>query len=212
MVDNSSKGGRKPRAADRDILDVFRSSSDPVLSTAEVAESLPIKRRATLNRLRRMSQDGDLKSKQIGGRNTVWWLVEDVQQTPREPANRTPDTEPKQSLVDTSATTTAAQDVRQLGSVDFPTGKDREKCIEAINAAREYLRIEGPATMREIVSKVHPNHPIGYDVDKAIAKVEAGERYRGAWWRRIVKPGLEAADDIQTPAPGQSDYRHTGGD
>jgi len=36
-----------------------------------------------------------------------------------------------------------------------------------------------------------------HDVDAALAKVEAGERYRGAWWRRIVKPGLETFDDVE---------------
>ena len=69
-----SDGGRKPRATDKDILGVFRSASDPVLSTSEVADELPIKRRGTLDRLQSLKDDGDLDSKRIGGRNTVWWL------------------------------------------------------------------------------------------------------------------------------------------
>jgi hypothetical protein len=64
--------------------------------------------------------------------------------------------------------------------------------------------------MREIVAAVHPDHPLGYDVDAALAKVEAGERYRGAWWRRIVKPGLETFDDVEKPARGASEWRYTG--
>lgn len=68
-------GGRKPRATDEDILGVFRETADPVLSTAEVADALPIQRRGTLNRLRRLQEDGELDSKRIGGRNTVWWLA-----------------------------------------------------------------------------------------------------------------------------------------
>ena len=139
---------------------------------------------------------------------------------PREPRDSTespPEPEPDQSPTDTgratrAATEDASPDTQPFDGVDFPTGKDREQCVEAINAAREYLRAEGPATMREIVSTIHPDYPLGYDVDEALAKVEAGERYRGAWWRRIVKPGLEAAEDVKTPGRGQSKCRYTGGD
>ncbi|WP_251344415.1 hypothetical protein [Haloplanus halophilus] len=46
--------------------------------------------------------------------------------------------------------------------------------------------------MREIVVEVMPGHPVGYDVHGALEKVEAGDRYRWAWWRRVVKPGLKA--------------------
>lgn len=73
MPESGNKGGRKPRVTDAEILAVFEESSDPVLSTAEVAEQLPIKRRGVLSRLRALEESGDLESKQIGGRNTVWW-------------------------------------------------------------------------------------------------------------------------------------------
>lgn len=74
MPTDNKKPGRKPRVTDDDLLGVFRETADPVLSTAEVADALPIKRRGTLNRLRDLEADGTLDSKQIGGRNTVWWL------------------------------------------------------------------------------------------------------------------------------------------
>lgn len=73
MPDDSP--GRKPRVTDSDILDVFQNTRDPVLSTAEVAQALPIKRRGTLNRLRSLEEAGELESKEIGGRNTVWWTT-----------------------------------------------------------------------------------------------------------------------------------------
>ena len=66
--------GRKPRVTDEEILDVFRATDDPVLSTAEVAESLPIERRSVFNRLQQLEEDGLLESKEIGGRNRVWWV------------------------------------------------------------------------------------------------------------------------------------------
>jgi len=75
MADDS-KPGPDPRVTDEEILSLFRESQDPVLSTAEVAEQVPLKRRATYNRLRSLADEGRLESKQIGGRNTVWWLAE----------------------------------------------------------------------------------------------------------------------------------------
>jgi hypothetical protein len=72
-----SKRGRKPRVTDEEVLSVLRESDDPVLSTAEVADELPIKRRATLTRLRRLAEGGVLTRKQTGGRNTIWWLADE---------------------------------------------------------------------------------------------------------------------------------------
>jgi DNA-binding Lrp family transcriptional regulator len=209
MPESSNKGGRKPRVTDEDLLDVFRSTSDPVLSTAEVADAVPIKRRGTLNRLQALEEDGVLESKQIGGRNTVWWLVDerDVSDTDRRsPATADPapvdeehDTPPESDAVDGA-----------LEDVDFPAGCEREACSAAVYAARDYLRDHGPATKREIVAEVMPDHPLGYDVDGALEKVEAGDRYRGAWWRRVVKPGLKALPDVEAPARGASEWRYTG--
>lgn len=76
MNPDSEGPGRKPRVSDDEILDVFRSTDDPVLSTAEVAESLPIKRRGVFNRLQQLEEDDRLESKEIGGRNRVWWFRE----------------------------------------------------------------------------------------------------------------------------------------
>ena len=74
MPEGNNTGGRKPRVSDSDLLDVFRDTTDPVLSTGEVADAVPIKRRGVLNRLRGLEDAGELESKQIGGRNTVWWV------------------------------------------------------------------------------------------------------------------------------------------
>ena len=214
MPESSNKGGRKPRVTDGDLLDVFRSTSDPVLSTAEVADAVPIKRRGTLNRLQALEEDGELESKQIGGRNTVWWFVGGERITPDERA-REEDAEKAREVRDRRREDTAealesdAVD-DALEDVDFPAGRERGKCSAAVYAARDYLRDHGPATKREIVAEVMPEHPLGYDVDGALEKVEAGDRYRGAWWRRVVKPGLKALPDVEAPARGASEWRYTG--
>jgi len=75
MTDDS-KPGRKPRVTDEEILDVFRAADDPVLSTAEITDRLPIKRSATYKRLASLRNEGRLEGKDVGGRNSVWWLPE----------------------------------------------------------------------------------------------------------------------------------------
>ena len=75
-MSDGSKPGPKPKVSDEEILRLFRESTDPVLSTGEVTEEVPLKRRATYDRLVALNEQGELNSKQIGGRNTVWWLAE----------------------------------------------------------------------------------------------------------------------------------------
>ena len=71
---NDTTPGRKPRVTDDEILQLFRDTDDPVLSTAEVTEQVPIKRNGTYKRLSGLRDDGQLTGKNIGGRNTVWWI------------------------------------------------------------------------------------------------------------------------------------------
>jgi hypothetical protein len=68
------KPGPKPSVTDDELLQLFRETTDPVLSTAEVAEQVPLARRSVYDRLKALREEGRLDGKQIGGRNTVWWL------------------------------------------------------------------------------------------------------------------------------------------
>lgn len=68
--------GRKPRITDEEILDVFRSSSDPVLTTGEVASEVDITHRGVRNRLEKLEEEGKIKSKKVGARAMVWWDLE----------------------------------------------------------------------------------------------------------------------------------------
>lgn len=99
-----------------------------------------------------------------------------------------------------------------LRDVDFPAGTDRDECVDAIIAARRLLRDRGSASKAEIVREVMPERSVGYDPDAALEKLDAGDRYRGAWWRKVVAPGLEALADVDKPAPGRSKWQYTGGD
>lgn len=94
-----------------------------------------------------------------------------------------------------SVTAWRAMAVRSIGegaADGFPQHKDTDDCLDAILAARAFLASGGPASMREIVSEIMPDHALGYDVPN----LEPDDRYRGAWWRKIVKPGLKAAPDV----------------
>lgn len=98
----------------------------------------------------------------------------------------------------------ASSSPKALEEVDFPDGRDRAECEAAVRAAVEYIRQEGGASMRELVTEVMPAHPVGYDVPD----LEPGDRFRGAWWRKVVKPGLEAVGEIEAPSPGASKWRY----
>jgi hypothetical protein len=93
-----------------------------------------------------------------------------------------------------------------LADLEFPQGRDREACLDAIRAAESFLREHESARMREIVTAIQPDHPLGYDV----VELAEGERYRGAWWRKVVKPGLEALETVEKPSGGQREWRWVG--
>jgi hypothetical protein len=82
-----------------------------------------------------------------------------------------------------------------------------EKAREAITAAVEFIQTNDGASMREIVVEVMPEHPLGYEVPE----LEQGERYRGSWYRKVVKPGLEEHPEIRAPKQHESLWRAKSG-
>lgn len=96
-------------------------------------------------------------------------------------------------------------------AVDFPGPAEREKdAVRAVYLARHYIHEHGAATKAELVVNVMEQQPVGYDVDDALAKIDSGDRYRGGWWRNVVKPGLEALPEIEAPTGGASEWRSVG--
>lgn len=141
--------------------------------------------------------------------DVIWTLIETAEGSEDgnnhrdDPPLSEPDPEP---VMGDSADEAGVETV--LATVDFPSGKPREECVEAVRASYDHLRVEGSASMRDFVTDVMPEHPIGYEVPD----LEPGERYRGSWWRKVVKPGLQALPDVESPASGQSDWQYVGGD
>jgi predicted transcriptional regulator len=76
MSDNS-KPGPKPSVTDDELIALLREVDDPVLSTAEVTERVSLSRRSVYDRLASLRDDGKLNGKQIGGKNTVWWIPDE---------------------------------------------------------------------------------------------------------------------------------------
>lgn len=76
-MSEDSTPGRKPRVSDEEILAVFRAADDPVLSTGEVTEHLPIKRSATYKRLDTLREEERLAGKEVGSRANVWWIPDE---------------------------------------------------------------------------------------------------------------------------------------
>lgn len=66
--------GRKPTVSDAEILNAFRETPDPVLTTNEVAEVIELSRRGTFDRLARLSEDGEIKMKKIRETGAIWWF------------------------------------------------------------------------------------------------------------------------------------------
>jgi DNA-binding Lrp family transcriptional regulator len=111
----TSKPGPHPRVSDEEILAVLREADSPVLSTADLAESLPIARRTALNRLKQLRERGVVESYTVGGRNTVWWATD--------------------SAVLTSDIESAADRLDGFGAF-----ADNDEFVEEVERVREELR------------------------------------------------------------------------
>jgi len=204
--DRDTSGQYTERVSLEDVLEVFDEVRGPSIISSDVAEQYKITTEAARQKLAELYDRGDVDRRKAGG-TTLWWHTGDEPITEDERAGdaTATDTSPEPS---TREPERDLEEPDPLEAVDFPAGRDREECREAVYAAREYLREEGRASKREIVESVMPEHALGYDVPD----LDDGTRYRGAWWRRVVKPGLQALEDVEKPPPGGSDWRYTGAD
>lgn len=56
-----------------DVLDVFDAVEGPVVTSGDVAEALDCSRETARRKLRRLEEDGRLRSRTTAGR-VVWWI------------------------------------------------------------------------------------------------------------------------------------------
>lgn len=66
---------RERKIADQDVLKVFDSADEPVLTASEIAKALPVTRQAVNYRLNRMHESGLVDRKDAGARSVVWWAT-----------------------------------------------------------------------------------------------------------------------------------------
>lgn len=109
---------------------------------------------------------------------------------------------PDEAPRDDAPASSSSADVDVRDAMDIPQGKDPEACRDALYAVHDYLEEHGPASRREIVTSVMPDHPLGYDVPE----LEPGDRFRGAWWRRLIQPALREFPSVEY-RENHSDYR-----
>jgi CRP-like cAMP-binding protein len=68
--------GRETEYTLADVTDVFESREDYAepLTASEISEALGCSRRTALNKLHRLSEETEIRSKKVGGRSRVWWI------------------------------------------------------------------------------------------------------------------------------------------
>ena len=212
MPGSSNKKGRPAQITDDDLLEVFRSPPDPVLSTAEVAEAVPIKRRGTLNRLQDLEDRGALESKRIGGRNTVWWLVGEGGDAEREreravtPSEETPDRSDPSPEARPEEPSTARQDAEEiLRGLGLPgSGGKFDARIEATLGLYDHLREkDGEAVTRAELLELVDLDAVGYTS-------------RSSFWTNFIKRNRGQGRDTNTLVAlpgiegwGDGKYRYT---
>lgn len=79
MSDTNRDSGGKYTASvsDEDILTAIDHVSGPVATAAELADVLPIGRRAIRERLLDLTERGEVDRKTVGARSVVWWRTTD---------------------------------------------------------------------------------------------------------------------------------------
>ena len=220
MSRDRNEHGQYADAIDPDTVgEVFDARDDVArpVTASDVVDELDIARRTAHNKLNALVERGELETRKIGARGRVWWrpLPRDEHETRETAAHGDADGfdaadlhgDASTTLDDDTGARAGGSDVGDAGRVtlpdDVPSGVDDNAARNAIDAAREFVRTDGPASAREIVAAVMPAHTLGYDVPE----LEPGDRYRGAWWRRIIKPGLGGLDDV-VYRENHQDYAH----
>jgi hypothetical protein len=141
-------GNGGSQVQDSDIFSLFRDIDEPVLTTSEIANKLPIGQRATLNRLQKLESEGNMQKKKVGAKGAVWW-----------PSNL----EFRLQVYD--AILNPHIDVRNLNI--HPDDKMYDQRRGAIIAAFEYLQKNETASRSDFMKDIFPRYKAGYEKKRA---------------------------------------------
>lgn len=207
--ERNDHGQYTPKFTDTDLFNAVRDN-EPA-TTTEIARELDVTRQAVSQRIGTLEDDGVVEKKDVGSA-VIWMTTCGGERGPPREAER-----PVERVHDPIRDTNGGQNptpekpdhdpiARILEYIEIPAGREDEK-EAAIRAAIDYLETCGRATKEAFVKNVMTEHPAGYDVEKAIEQCETeGERYRGAWWRRVVKPALKRHPNVESPPRGGSEW------
>ena len=192
-----TSGRYKSNVTDDDVVAAVRAH-DPA-ATSEVADAVDVTRQAVDRRLRRLRDDGRVSSKKIGA--SLVWFMPRTRETRETAAHGDADAFDDADLQGDASTTLdddtgahgggsdAGDDGRVTLPDDVPSGVDGDAARDAIDAAREFVRTDGPASAREIVAAGMPAPALG----DGVPGLEPGRPYRRACGRRVAQAGPGAA-------------------
>ncbi len=153
-------------------LEIFEQRDDygrPV-TASDVMEALDCSRRTAHNKLNKLVERDELRTRKVGARGRVWW----------RPIERLPSRE--------TAETMPGELREPLNEVDLPgTGETLEARRQALLAAYEYL-IEHPSAKKsDFLENVYPEHPAGFETEDG-------------WWNAIQPalkqfPGVDPPEE-----------------
>lgn len=209
------------------VIEVFDHVDGPVITSSDVADQFDCTTEAARQKLTRLYDRGEVDKRKTG-RTVVYWRTDDVASNGGTSESEHREYSPEGAGVGDSTpepSNATAGDSRPLNEtgedtptegledVDFPGGREPGECRAAVDAARDYIRENGGASMSEIVIGVMPNHPVGYDAESDVERInDPDKRNRSTWWRKVVKPGLEALPAVEKPPRGASEWEYTGDD
>lgn len=160
-----------PSLADDALLAPFRQTDDPVLTTAEVGDSVPFRRVLTVEGLDRLASEGVLECKQVGD-GTVWWLPGYTETNERRGPMPGATREYEGGL--------PPELENAISMLSAPSEPERA----AVYATCHYLSEHGPASPETLRDEVYVDNPAESDDAES-------------WWRQCIRPALAALAGVE---------------
>lgn len=219
VKERDEKSGRYTASvADDEIVWFIRDRSG--VATSDVAERFDYERPSAYRRLKSLEDAGRVTSREIGN-SLLWEATEhdaDETHASRDDAstdgaetmdttheNKSRSAPPHDAERESTRKATVADAARDaVDHDDRPGHVDVEDAARAYMSVIQYLDGVETGSRRTIVEHVMPKHALGYDAPDL--PIPTGERYRGAWWRRVIKPALDADPAVEYDH-GRNGYR-----
>lgn len=194
---------------DEQIIEAIRDVDTPVARAKDVAPQVPIGKRAVLNRLENLYDDGLVEKLDVGARAAVFWVKDRSTEATIEMENGSTIATGGGATAAVSATNASLDDAVPTddldvgpldvdwNALDLPgQGAKHEERVEAVRAAVSYLVDEGVASRADFEEDVYPEYP---------ARYTSGDRPSYSWWNNCIIDGLTQVAE-QTELIEKPDY------